>query len=288
VWLAVSIFGAVFLLLAPAPTRGAVNTVVNPFDALQKRLVRAGFDKTEIKAIYQRPEAVFDHKGVTAYYLHRESTLNYGQFLSKSAIKKAKAYQKKHRNALNQSSKRHGVQGEVVVAILLVESRLGTYRGKRQIINTLSNLAAIGDPATRDMLWETVIRKRSDAPKGNFDKWAARKSAWAFRELQAYLKYVKTQGVDPFSMRGSFAGALGFAQFIPSSVLKYGKDGNGDGKVDLYQHPDSIESIANYLKKHGLKPGLTRDEAFKIILRYNNSKYYANTILDVADRLKTP
>ena len=94
------------------------------------------------------------------------------------------------------------------------------------------------------------------------------------------------QKVDPFSMNGSYAGALGFAQFIPSSVLKFGKDGDQDGQINLFQHGDAIESVANYLKQHGWKPDLTRKEAFRILLRYNNSKYYANTILKVADRLE--
>ena len=147
-------------------------------------------------------------------------------------------------------------------------------------------MAAIGDPTTRDMVWDTYVKGKTSQTKDSFDKWAARKSAWAFGELKAYLKYINQQKLDPFSMNGSYAGALGFAQFVPSSVVKFGKDGNQDGQINLYQHRDAIESIANYLKQHGWRPGLSRDEAFGILLRYNNCKYYANTILDVADRLK--
>jgi membrane-bound lytic murein transglycosylase B len=135
------------------------------------------------------------------------------------------------------------------------------------------------------MLWDSYVRKKNKGSQAQFNKWSARKSKWAFQELKAFIKYSKAQEVDPFSMRGSLAGALGYSQFIPSSALKFGKDGNNDGKINLYEHPDAIESIANYLKKHGWKKGLTREEAFKIILRYNYSKYYANTILDVADRI---
>jgi membrane-bound lytic murein transglycosylase B len=86
-------------------------------------------------------------------------------------------------------------------------------------------------------------------------------------------------------MRGSFAGALGIAQFLPSSVLKFGKDGNRDGRINLFDHADAIESIASYLNQHGWRPSLTRNEAFRVILYYNNSKYYAETILKVSERL---
>jgi membrane-bound lytic murein transglycosylase B len=86
-------------------------------------------------------------------------------------------------------------------------------------------------------------------------------------------------------MHGSFAGALGIAQFVPSSVLRFAKDGNRDGQTNLFDHEDAIESISNYLKQHGWRPSLTRNEAFRVILYYNNSKYYAETILKVSERL---
>ena len=56
-------------------------------------------------------------------------------------------------------------------------------------------------------------------------------------------------------------------------------------KVDLFDHTDAIYSIANYLKHHGWRPGISRDKAYKVILRYNYSKYYANTILKISERL---
>jgi membrane-bound lytic murein transglycosylase B len=86
-------------------------------------------------------------------------------------------------------------------------------------------------------------------------------------------------------MPGSFAGALGISQFIPSSVLRFAQDGNKDGQINLFDHEDAIMSIAYYLKQHGWKPGLSRNEQFRIVLTYNHSEYYAETILKVAERL---
>ena len=64
-------------------------------------------------------------------------------------------------------------------------------------------------------------------------------------------------------------------------------DGDGDGKRDLWQsNADVIASVANYLKHHGWKPGMTRQQQYQVILKYNYSKPYANTILDIAARLR--
>ena len=63
-------------------------------------------------------------------------------------------------------------------------------------------------------------------------------------------------------------------------------DRNADGKIDLFVHADAISSIASYLKHYGWKLGISREKAYKVVYHYNHSKYYVNTILDVADRLK--
>jgi membrane-bound lytic murein transglycosylase B len=114
----------------------------------------------------------------------------------------------------------------------------------------------------------------------------SRKSKWAYEELKAYLTYAVHNGIDPFGLHGSYAGAFGFAQFLPSNVLRYGRDGDGDGKVDLFHHPDAIESIAYFLKAHGWAQNMSRQDAHKVLFAYNRSIYYVNTILSVADKLK--
>ena len=74
---------------------------------------------------------------------------------------------------------------------------------------------------------------------------------------------------------------------MPTSILAYGKDGNDDGTVDLLDHADAMASIANYLKSHGWRPGLSRRKAEKVIYHYNHSEYYVKTILKIANRLKS-
>lgn len=289
-WLAMAAVTFLWLASRTDPALGKPPTRPEPFSFLQQRLIEDGFDRNLIEGIYARSEAAFDQKGIADYFSHREATLDYDQFLTPSSINQAMAYFHKHRKTLKEIDRRYGVEGEVVTAILLVESRLGTFIGKRRVLNTLSSLSALAETAKRDMLWNGHVKGKAQETqelRNRFDKWAVRKSDWAYRELKAYLTYVQAQNIDPFSLRGSYAGALGFAQFVPSSVLTFGRDGNKDGQVNLHEHMDAIESVANYLNEHGWRPGQERDEALRVLLRYNHSTYYAETILKVADRLKS-
>jgi membrane-bound lytic murein transglycosylase B len=267
---------------------GVARSTPDPFAALKTRLVQDGFDSDGVEALYAKSEVTFDSGGVAAYFLHREGTANYDQFLTKHSIDAAFDYLEKHKKALKQAEEVYGVEGEVITAIILVETRFGTVIGKRLVINTLSTLAALGNKEDRDRFWKEHLRGKEGASKRRFDAWASQKSGWAYRELKAYLEYVDAQGLDPLSMPGSFAGALGISQFIPSSVLKFAQDGNLDGQVNLFDHEDAIMSIAYYLKVHGWKPGLSRSEQFRVVLTYNHSEYYAETILKVAGRLAEP
>jgi membrane-bound lytic murein transglycosylase B len=285
--LAVVVLGFVWLIGCADNAYGEPSTRQDLYATLEERLIRDGFETSLVRSLYSRPEVTLDGKGLAAYFSHREATLNYDQFLTQSSIDEAVAYLGRHQEALKRAQSVYGVEKEVVSAIILVESRLGSFIGKRLVLNTLSALAVLHDKDSRDRLWHSYVKDKADGSKDEFDRWAARKSSWAYKELKAYLKYVNTQGLDPFSMRGSYAGALGIAQFVPSSVLKFAQDGNRDGQINLYDHEDAIESVANYLKQHGWRPKLKRHEAFRILLRYNHSKYYAETILKVAERLGT-
>ncbi len=284
--LAVAVFSFVWLVGCADNAYGEPSTRHDPYGTLQERLIRDGFERSLVRSLYSRPEVTLDQEGLTAYFSHREATLNYDQFLTQSSIDQAIDYLGQHQKALKEAQSLYGVKEEVVSAIILVESRLGTLIGTRLVLNTLSALAVLDDKDSRDRLWHSYVKDKAGGSKHEFDSWASRKSTWAYNELKAYLKYVNTEGLDPFSMRGSYAGALGIAQFVPSSALKFAQDGNRDGQINLYDHEDAIESIANYLKQHGWRPGLKRHEAFRILLRYNHSRYYAETILKVAERLR--
>lgn len=255
------------------------------FGSLQARLIRDGFDQTMIRSVYKDPKVYLDKKIIKVYFTYREAKLNYDQFTTRRSITKARTYIREHMDAFQTAEKNFGVDREIITAIILVETQLGKVMGKKSILNTFSTLAALADPNVRDTLWKEISRTRKLDQK-KFEKWSARKSKWAYRELKAYLKYSAKEKIPPSEVNGSFAGAMGIAQFLPSSILAYAKDGNNDGRIDLFNHSDAIASIAGYLKNYGWHPGIDGKKAYKIVYRYNRSSYYVNTVLKIAELLR--
>jgi membrane-bound lytic murein transglycosylase B len=254
------------------------------FEPLQKKLIQDGFDSQKIKSLYNRPQVYFEADGVTVLFTYSESKVNYDQFSNDWSIGKAKKYMAKHQDDLERTEKTYGVDKNIITAILLVESSLGKTLGTRSALNTLSTLASLMYPDARSDLY-TMIPKAKKTSRKKYEKSAKRKSKWAYGELKALLEYADQQGFDPAEMQGSFAGAMGLAQFMPTSILAYGRDGNNDGTIDLLTHADAMASIANYLKRHGWRPGISRKKAEKVIYHYNHSEYYVKAILKIAKRL---
>jgi membrane-bound lytic murein transglycosylase B len=256
----------------------------NPFADLSRRLVADGFAPQRIQTLYAVPEAVFEPEGVSLFFVHSEARLNYAQFAAPAAIARAKDYMSRHHLALAATEAAYGVAPEVITGIILVETRLGTYTGERRVFNTLSTMAALADPLVRERFWKQIPAQRRITAQ-RFAAKADAKSAWAYGELKAFLRYTAREGLDPLAVAGSYAGAIGICQFMPSNALNLAVDGDGDGRVDLFDHSDAIASVANYLRHHNWRAGLSRDQRYRVILRYNYSKPYAETVLTIADRL---
>jgi len=280
-------FGAVLILVLWAYQTPAVAKDDGKayFNTLQQRLVADGFDSKRIKTIYQSDDVYFESKGVSLYFLHNEATLDYNKMTKRSWIREGRAYMQEQAGALQKAEKELGVDPKVITAIILVETKFGRYVGTRSIINTLSTMAVLTDSEPREYLWKKLPKDRRFERK-LYDQKADRKADWAYKELKAFLRYTAQHDIDTVSIKGSYAGAVGIAQFMPSNILAYGQDGDGDGRIDLFNDADAIISIANYLKHYGWKPGLKRDQAYKVVYHYNHSKYYVNAILKIADLLE--
>jgi membrane-bound lytic murein transglycosylase B len=256
------------------------------FESLQDRLIKDGFDKDRILALYKRPEVYFEIKGVSRFLVHREAELNYDQFSSKKSIRTAIKYMAHHKKALEKTEKNYGVDKEIITAILLVETRLGAFVGRPLVLNTLSSTAALADAHVREMFWDKVS-KSIRLTRKQFDRWVQRKSAWAYKELKAFLVYTNEEHMDPLGIRGSYSGAMGIAQFMPSNILVFAKDGDNNGTTNLFNHADAISSIGNFLKHYGWYPGIDRKKAYQVIYHYNHSSQYVNTVLKVSAILKS-
>jgi membrane-bound lytic murein transglycosylase B len=155
------------------------------------------------------------------------------RFVEPIRIRAGVAFWRANQRWLGQAEDLYGVPPEIVVGIVGVESIYGRQMGDFRIIDALATLSF-------------------DFPTGRSDR-----SAFFRDELESWFVLCKSEGVDPLAWRGSYAGALGMAQFMPSSFNRYAVDFDGDGHVDLHANPaDVIGSVANYLAEFGWKRGL--------------------------------
>lgn len=276
--------GALFASLPMA--QAADQETQGFFDPLIQRLIADGFNPNHIRQLYSRSDEVyFESRGVSLYFLHNEATLDYKKMTKQSWIQEARVYLKDHAESFKAMEKKFGVDPNVITAIILVETKFGRYTGKRSILNTLSTMAVLTQPEQREYIWGKLPKDRRYS-RNQYDQKADQKSSWAYKELKAFLTYTQQHGIDPIKVKGSYAGALGLAQFMPSNILAYGKDGNGDGKINLFEDADAIFSIASYLRHYGWKPGIDNKQAFKVVYHYNHSKYYVDAILKIRDLLE--
>ena len=273
-------------LFVPATQAGPADPAGIFFKPLKQRLTADGFSPESVNRLFQDPRAAFDTRSVSLFFIHSEARLNYDQFAADKAIDRARAYLQDHEKALVKAQQTYGVDREIITAIILVETQLGTMTGGSNVFNALSTMAALTDPAARKALWKAIPKKRRLGRKA-FEKKADKKSRWAYGELKALIRYGAREKIDPMAIEGSYAGALGISQFMPSNALRLGVDGNGDGRIDLFDHDDAIVSVGNYLRHHGWVKGMDNKKAYKVILRYNYSSYYAKTILKIARKLKS-
>jgi membrane-bound lytic murein transglycosylase B len=208
----------------------------------------------------------------------------YRTIITPERLAEAKEFHDDNRALLAEIEDRYGIPPEITVAILTVETRVGKFLGNESAFRTLASMAV-----TRE--YEDVrpafVRER---PAGERLTWLVKrmgeKADWAYAELKALLFYAAAKDRDPRDLPGSIYGAIGISQFMPSNALRYGVDGNADGVVDLFDLPDALHSMGNYLKGHGWRQATTPRAQRKVIYRYNKSVTYVNTVMAVADHLR--
>ena len=197
-------------------------------DQVRKTATEQGVSKSTIdKAFFEltpRPSAIASDKAQAEFNQNFWHYVN--KRVSKVRLNNGKDTLKKNASLLSKTSEKYGVPAYVIIAFLGLESNYGNYMGSESLIRSLATLA--------------------------YDK---RRSKFFTRELIAVLKLMDKKTI-PFDATGSWAGAMGAVQFMPTNVIAYGVDANNDGKVDLWnEKADIYASAANFLNKLGWKNG---------------------------------
>jgi len=212
-----------------------------------------------------------------------EKQASYDYFLTEKPLNLALEFLKNNASWLKKMESRFSVPKEVVAAIFLVESHFGTNGGRYPLLKVFTSLSLCDQEPLLRQTYDLLKQSYPDMDYRWLAKRAARKSYWAYGQLKALLKMRRK--IDIAQLKGSWAGAFGIPQFIPSSFLSYAVDGNDDGIVDLYLYQDAAASVMNYLNRHGWKGKMTPEKEEKTIWSYNHSKLYVSTILSIRDQL---
>lgn len=255
---------------------------------LGDRLVADGVPAARVEAVF-RDRRIPAFEGIEYSLEPRESRAMYRSFLRPAAVDAARACKRAYWDRFKAHAAAHGVDPNVVAAILYVETRCGGFTGNHRVLYRVARLAMAGAPGNVNR----NINRHLAAPEGRTPdeivRLARERGRWLFDtfypEVQAVFTIAARTGVDPLEIRGSGAGAFGLPQFLPTSYLAYGVDGDRNGHVSLFDPDDAIASCANYLKEHGWRDGISTAERRQVIWHYNRSGPYIDTVLGLASRL---
>lgn len=242
---------------------------------IAKMVRQHGFDQPQLQTILaqtrrldyvlrlmeeQAPKPKSDATPTTPYLPRPNGAwLRYrNKFITPGNVQNGVAFWRQHQAALERAQRVYGVPPEIIVGIIGVETRWGKVMGNTRIIDALATLAF-------------------DYP---------RRASYFTQELEHFLLMARAQTLDPLSLKGSFAGAMGLGQFMPSSFRNYAVDFDGDGIIDLWDPVDAIGSVANYFKSQGWRSGdgvavVAKGETTAPLDTGFNTKYSQSTLASV-------
>jgi peptidoglycan lytic transglycosylase B len=201
----------------------ALSTEVRAFVADMAE--RYGFDRTSLLQLFQTVQVRQDILDAISKPAESKPWYQYRPiFLDAARIQAGAQFWDAHAAVLREAEARYGVPPEVIVAIIGVETRYGQSSGRYPVLDALATLAFCYPP----------------------------RSQFFRSELEQFLLLAREEGLDPKVPKGSYAGAMGISQFMPSSFRTYAVDFDGDGRRDLWSDPaDAIGSVAHYLERNG-------------------------------------
>lgn len=242
---------------APAPTGFIDQPQVQAF--IDDMVTKHGFSKDELTRVFEQAERRDDILELMSKPAEKRlKWFEYRKiFLTQTRIDGGVQFWQQHADILDQAAAAFGVDPQIIVAIIGVETRYGRITGRHRVLDALATLAFDYPP----------------------------RSKFFTGELEQFLILAREEDIDLLTATGSYAGAMGYGQFIPSSYRHYAVDFDASGSRDLWNSPmDIIGSVANYFKQHGWEHGgvvasratVTGDD-YQAVLELG---YKPNTVLD--------
>ncbi len=206
--------------------------IINQQEFIQNMVVQHGLDEFRLNYLFKQAKVKKSilkvmfrpstGKKATPWYKYRR------RFVTSKRIKDGVKYWQRNASALERAQWHYGVPAEIIVAIIGVETLYGQNKGHFRVLDALTTLAF-------------HYPRRADFFR---------------QELEHYLLLTDEEGLDPLKQKGSYAGAMGIGQFMPSSFRRYAVDFDNDGRRDIWKNNvDAIGSVANYFNSHGWESG---------------------------------
>jgi len=255
------------------------------YQLLIYRLTQEGFDFETLAKLFSDPRAEFIPAVTTISLYPSEIPERYVRFLSPDSILLSKRFLNHNLKTLKQMEKRFQVDKEVAVAILLVESRFGENIGRYRVIPTLASIAIMDSPENLQRNCDAFREIDPELSCDWIERQSKRKAEWAYQELKCFLNIIHEEKIDPLEVFGSHAGAMGMAQFVPSSYLNYALSEESFEKW-LLSREEAIFSIGNYLRSHGWRTNLPIQKKKQILMYYNRSVPYVETVMKVSQKIR--
>jgi len=258
---------------------------------LVEKLVADGVQRQRVVAVFEDPR-VEPFGGLDfAPGRHREPKSMYRGFLRSSSVAAARRCREAHADAFERAGERYGISADALAALIFVESGCGRNTGSSRVFNRLARLAMANEPdnlrRNLDRFADLEGRLDPDTEAQLRDKARYLEQTF-YPEVRAVFEVADRMGVDPLDIRGSGSGAFGYPQFLPSSYLNYGVDGDGDGRVSLYDTDDAAASCARYLSAYGWHSGASKVQRRAAVWQYNHSDAYVDTVLSLANQIGQP
>jgi membrane-bound lytic murein transglycosylase B len=252
----------------------------------KKQLVKAGFKRDFIDALANSYEPT-EFKNVLELniLLYLRKSDYHGVQVTDEAVGKVGDFITANQNVLGKATRDYGVPGSTVASLLWIESRYGSNLGTFHVPSVYVHLLQADRPQVlRHLKTDGPKRFSANPQKKDLAKIPARvrtKAKWALGELKALQKMFHQRGRFAVGLRGSFSGAFGMPQFLPSSYLRWARTTRAGAPPDLTRPDDAILSVAHYLRENGWRKSRPKTH-MRALLNYNNSRDYANAILTLA------
>ena len=272
--------------IPPAPPV-ASSDAYRGWEYLAAKLIADGIPEPAVREIYGSPRMPRFTR--VAFALNpRETHEQYGFFRHPSRLNEARACLERFAASFAEAERDFEVDKHVIAAIMLVETHCGRVTGDAPIIDRLSRMAGVG---ASDNLQFNYERLHAQNPAVTMDQVQARAAyleATFYPEVLALVRIAAGTKESVFEYKGSYAGAFGLPQFLPSAYLKFGIDADHDGKVSLFSGPDAIASVANYLSSYGWRNDAPEAAKKQVVWKYNHSEAYVDTVMAIAAALDRP